>query len=413
MRAVMLGLVFSLLAALPAGAAPSGVVARWLQYDAAGQPQARVAVSGAACPMIVVDGHARPMAERAPPSTAFPVRLCVASLPARARRISVLGEAMPRPTRAPARIVVFGDTGCRVLHRTVQDCRDPEAWPFARVARAAAAQHPDLVIHVGDYLYRETPCPAQAAGCAGSPSGDRWATWRADFFTPAAPLLETAPWILVRGNHEECHRAGHGWTRLLSAAPFPGGDACALNEPPYAVPMDGLRFIVFDDANAPDPTADAALVPTYRRDFARVVQLAQGPSWLLMHRPLRGILRLPSGQVTGGNATLLAARPVLPRAVALLLAGHIHAFEAINYAGGLPPQFIVGTGGDLLDQAPADLAGIAVGGARVTHGLSLPGFGFLLLTRQSAGQWHAEVFTPSGRVERRCRFAARRISCES
>ena len=40
-----------------------------------------------------------------------------------------------------------------------------------RRSRLAAAQKPDLVIHVGDYYYRETPCPAGEAKCAGSPFG--------------------------------------------------------------------------------------------------------------------------------------------------------------------------------------------------------------------------------------------------
>ena len=98
--------------------------------------------------------------------------------------------------------------------RHLQACNDPAAWPFPPVARAAAALKPDLVIHVGDYLYRENPCPAGNAGCAGSPWGDNWTTWNADFFDPAAPLLAAAPIVLVRGNHEDCARAGPGWLRL-------------------------------------------------------------------------------------------------------------------------------------------------------------------------------------------------------
>ena len=44
-------------------------------------------------------------------------------------------------------------------------------WPFPKIAATAAAARPDLVIHVGDYHYREAPCPAERAGCANSPSG--------------------------------------------------------------------------------------------------------------------------------------------------------------------------------------------------------------------------------------------------
>ena len=45
------------------------------------------------------------------------------------------------------------------------------------------------MIHVGDYIYREDPCPAGDEGCAGSPYGDNWPTWEADFFEPAGAAL--------------------------------------------------------------------------------------------------------------------------------------------------------------------------------------------------------------------------------
>jgi len=61
------------------------------------------------------------------------------------------------------------------------------------LAASVAAAKPDLVIHVGDYLYRESACPPRDSGCARSPHGDDWPTWTADFFAPAAPALLAAP----------------------------------------------------------------------------------------------------------------------------------------------------------------------------------------------------------------------------
>ena len=111
------------------------------------------------------------------------------------------------------------------------------------------------------------------------------------------------------------------------------------------------------------------------------------PVWLAMHRPIWGIVDLPLGIVAGGNRTMMAAQEPngLPRNVGLLLAGHIHTFEAINYENGVPPQIIAGEGGDLLDTAPRDLSGRSVGAAKIASGLSLPGYGFLLLTRGRPG----------------------------
>jgi hypothetical protein len=166
----------------------------------------------------------------------FRITVCQALAPAMAKAPTVGG--LPVPTLRPAvqRIVVIGDTGCRLKKNKpperdeVQDCNDTFDWPFATVARLAAARGPDLVIHVGDYYYREMPCPEERPGevrpgCRDSPNGDTWRTWKFDFFDPAAPLLAAAPWVFVRGNHESCvvkgePRGGKGWVRLLDPSPI-------------------------------------------------------------------------------------------------------------------------------------------------------------------------------------------------
>lgn len=395
-------------------AAASDIVSHWVQFAADGGAEARVVTRGP-CPTLTIDDAAAPTTERAPadlkPTSMFPIRVCVAKLPRAAKRVELLGDALPVPSAAPQRIIVLGDTGCRIQGGTMQACNDPAAWPFPRIAKQAADLHPDLVIHVGDYLYRESPCATGVPRCAGSPWGDNLTTWQADLFAPAAPLLAAAPWILVRGNHEECIRAGRGWTLLLSPTRFETAHPCLESEPPYAVADGGLNFIVIDDAIAPDIPGDDKLVPLYRANFKRVGELATSPSWLLMHRPLRGLVRVSLGLVVGGSRTLVpAAGAGLPPAIELVLSGHIHVFEALNYDGGWPPQFIVGNGGDKLDEAPADLGGVEVAGARITEGLSLPGFGFLLLTRDGEA-WQADAYDAGGTVRRRCIVAERRIRC--
>jgi hypothetical protein len=397
------------LAVTPALAAPD-IVARWVQYDATGAAQARLIVDGGSCPALSVDGAEVATAQRAAPDARFPYRVCTARIPAGSRSIAALGKTLAAPAAEPGRIIVLGDTGCRVKGKTVQACSDPAAWPFARLAETAASLHPDLVIHVGDYLYRETPCPADDARCAGTPSGDNWASWRADFFEPGENLLAAAPWVVVRGNHEDCERAGRGWTRLLAGAPYDPAVPCAENEAPYQVRLAGLNLVVMDNANASDQGAPPDLVALYRTQFPAVAQLATGPSWVLLHRPIRGIVRV-RGAVLGGNQTMLAAEPELPASVELLVSGHIHAFEALDYGEGSPPQLVVGNGGDKLDAAPEDLTGIEVGGLVVTHGRSLPGFGFLLLTRSGSG-WQGEAYDVERTLRRTCAIASRQIVCD-
>ncbi len=340
------------------------------------------------------------------------MRICAITLAGEARRASIDGVSVPMRKSEPARILVIGDTGCRVEGNFTQACNDPGQWPFARIAAEAAKLNPDLVIHVGDYDYRESPCPAGNAGCAGTLWGDNWPSWNADFFTPAAPLLTAAPFVFVRGNHEECSRFGAGWLRLLGPLRFSAGAPCVEHIAPYAVGLEGTTLAVLDDANAPDVNAPRNLVQVYRGDFAAVKQMTTAPVWLLSHRPLSGYVRLPPGISAGGNQTLLMAMldDGFPQNVELMISGHIHAFEAINYAGKVPPQLIAGNGGDTLVNAPADLSGINIGGLPVANGITLPGFGYLLLTR-NGDAWLADVFDVNGAKERTCMFAAGKLAC--
>src|SRR5262249_40934003 len=120
----------------------------------------------------------------------------------------------------PERILMVGDTGCRIKGEALQDCNDPQKWPFPAVAAAAANLRPDLVIHVGDYLYRESPCPVRMAGCAGSPWGDNWRTWAADFFTRGGPPAAPAP-VGPGARHPESWRPpGRGFPPPAGPAAF-------------------------------------------------------------------------------------------------------------------------------------------------------------------------------------------------
>lgn len=396
-------------AALPARAE---VLSKWVQLAPGGEAEARAMVRGSACPNATVDGASVPMRVRAAADDKFPALLCALTLDRTAKRVSIAGEDIPLPKPVPERILVLGDTGCRIKGSTIQACNDPAAWPFPQVAAQAAKLKPDLVIHVGDYLYRESACPAGEARCAGSPFGDNWTTWDADFFTPAKPLLEAAPWVVVRGNHEECVRAGAGFLRLLGPLPFVAGAPCTDHVPPYAVPLGSVNLIVMDNASAVDRGPSDELVNTYKSDFAALGSLATRPTWLAMHHPIWGVVKIQFGIVVGGNSTLMDAEDGtgIPDTVDLMLAGHIHTFEAMNYNHGLPPQLIVGEGGDMLDAAPPDLAGQVVGATKITDGLSLPGYGFLLLTHVG-DRWTVDVFDATGKRERNCTFAARRLDC--
>ncbi len=410
--AVRLSIVsFFAILSTAANAAPPTLLSHWVQLAPGGGAEARAVVQGDACPPAMINGANAPMRLRAAADKNFPVLLCAVTLPPDAKHLSILGADMPLPNPDPQRIIVLGDTGCRIKGSAVQACNDPTKWEFPEIAAAAAKLKPDLVIHVGDYLYREGPCPGVDSGCAGTPWGDNWPTWAADFFTPAAPLLGASAWVVVRGNHEDCDRSGPGWLRLLGPLAVDTAN-CVSHLAPYPISLKPMNLIVLDDADASDVLAPSNQVAVYRGDFAAIGTLAPAPAWLVMHRPIWGVVKGPMGMVLGGNATMMAAvdgSGIAPN-ISLLLAGHIHTFEAINYEKGAPPQILAGEGGDLLDPAPADLTGQSVGSMKITSGLSLPGYGFLLFTRGANG-WTVDVRAADGSHERTCEFASGHIDC--
>src|SRR6185436_10021583 len=86
----------------------------------------------------------------------FTVRVCEARYPFGPSLAVAGGPRLPVVSRAPSRVAVLGDTGCKPNDQQGCGLDDP-AWPLPALAKAAAANRPDLVIHVGDYNYRGTP----------------------------------------------------------------------------------------------------------------------------------------------------------------------------------------------------------------------------------------------------------------
>lgn len=396
-----------LLLSLPAAAQAAD--SAWVQATASGF-EARLVTTAANCPMLRTDKGDVAMAMRAMATADFP-QVCAAAIPSGANHASITGRTLPLPVANPQRILVLGDTGCRIKGATLQACNDPAKWPFPQLAKAAAALKPDLVIHVGDYLYRESACPPGNQGCAGSPWGDNWITWQADFYEPAAPLLAAAPIVLTRGNHEDCDRAGPGWLRLQGPSAFE--TACAKHLPLTSVDLGSIRLAVMDDATAQETDLDRDQSPTYAAELTGMAAIP-APVWFVHHRPIWAAITGPLGIPIGGNLQLIDATriasqrgaPLIAPSVELMLSGHIHTFEAINYTKGVPPQIVAGNGGDNLDVTPLNLRGaqfLGHSGVTVADGLSVGGFGFLLMTR-SEGGWTIDLYDSAGAKTRTCRF---------
>ncbi|HSY29460.1 MAG TPA: metallophosphoesterase [Burkholderiaceae bacterium] len=422
-----------------------------------GTPVARVLTSAATCPQIKIDGADLTMNVRAAPQTlplrptrsavedskpsAFPLLTCEKFIPPHATSISVEGKPLPLPPAQVNRIVVIGDTGCRIKKsdNASQPCNDPQQYPFAAVAAAAAKWKPDLVVHVGDYLYRENACPEGNKGCAGSPWGYGWDAWNADFFRPARPLLQAAPWILVRGNHESCARAGQGWWRLIDPRPLVPGRDCvtAANDDngdysdPYAVPIGGdSQFIVLDTSNTPGGVIQPGDIRQikYADLYRKMDKLSQQAGYNIgvNHHPILGFAAKEDKKgnisVLPGNGGLQSVfgpiNPLfLPPRMNAMLSGHVHVWEEISFSSPHPTQFVAGFSGTSEDTVPlpatltADQA--PAPGAIVDHFSSwVNGFGYMTMERKGANQWDVKIWNVTGQQVNSCKIEGKKSVCE-
>jgi len=380
----------------------------WVELGADGALSVRTIVApGAACPAVSADGAGVATVQRGAPDGKFPLQLCEARAPAATGRLTVGGAAAPTLPATVRRIVVIGDTGCRLEGRAIQDCGNPNAWPFAMIAGRAAAKRPDLVIHVGDYYYRVSACPVGRAGCAGSPHGDNWLTWKAELFDPAAPLLAAAPWVMVRGNHELCRRGGHGWFRLLD--PHPARADCLDRTAPYRLSVGGLALLMFDSSDADDFLTPPDKVAFYAGQLAPLLAGVPPRAWLVTHRPVWGLSSGPFAGLTVDLTEQAAIRGHIPANLDLVLSGHLHDFLAYDFGPERPAQLIVGNGGASLYEV-MEPAGAEIDGLAIRRGLGLQRFGYFAMERSDAG-WDGTLYGTDDTILARCRLAGRELEC--
>jgi hypothetical protein len=137
LHGVFAAVLAALLLTAPVGASQAKIYAQWVQLGPDGTASAR-AVTDEACPAVIFDGVSVTMSVRSEPGqpfgnvkpAEFPVRGCEVAVPPGAVTATLDGKSLPLPKANPRRILVFGDTGCRLLGAAAQNCNDPVDWPL-------------------------------------------------------------------------------------------------------------------------------------------------------------------------------------------------------------------------------------------------------------------------------------------
>jgi len=343
---------------------------------------------------------------RASANSDFDVTTCEYAIHAKVKSVSINGQKLQLLKHAPTRIIIIGDSGCRTrkhrkLKKTVyQACNNPAKWPFAKISSVAAKLKPDLIIHTGDYYYRESPCPAGNKGCEGTPYGDNWPAWQADFFKPAKPLLASAPWIMGRGDRELCHNANpakrgdKGFMRFISAFP---DVACIRFQPMYAIPFDGLTFAVIDTSESeryPVGKMPTNPVLQYKKMLKQISELSAKNVWLISQVPLWTVAPNKPGQIT--TPITVASNLNLSPNINLVISGDIHNLHLLSFKSNRAAQMIVGNSGSKLQTRPAYLVpGLSEADVKMWY--KMKKFGFVFMIKQRRG-WEIQVRNVQGKI---------------
>ncbi|MFM7145943.1 MAG: metallophosphoesterase, partial [Actinomycetales bacterium] len=421
-----------------------------------------VVPAGLQCPSLqVTDSQGNPravaMRERQRPKntgSAFaPLAVCSTPVPVGAVSANIAGYRVPAamPGRVK-QIAMLGDSGCRVTTWEVQACSDPAQWPLARVSASIAADRPDVIIINGDFFYRESSCPVNEEDfCAASPGQvpglpftDSAYGWLADVFIPMAPMLATAPLVVVRGNHEACNRGGNGYFYFFdprqdtanTCAPtiVDGILTAAPTVPTPTYPIDlrvssarTLQLAIVDSSGGNDPTVSPYSViqrPAYQQAAAITAKRPGRESWLLTHRPIFGfasnVFDTPSEPIVWGSADQAAAAWGLLGTYDLIFSSHMHIAEVVQLPG-LPAQLILGNAGTELDPSTGYVLpneGFNVGPDRTYPVPSSAWvdvrFGYAMAEPgKSPHTWRLQMRDPQGAAFATCGLRATRLYCRA
>ncbi len=369
---------------------------QWVQMAPNNQLSVRaILLDDEQCPTVRINNIPMPMQLRAPKTAKFPA-VCERLVSRDTHSIKIQQQSLPTLPSDINRIAILGDTGCRIKKYSVQACNDEAAWPLRTIITSIAAQTPDITLHLGDYIYREAPCPEGNKGCQGSPSGYHWDTWNTEWFFLAKPLLKSSVIAFARGNHEDCNRAHNGWFRYLSPWAYQQNQQnCIAMEQPYVFKLKNVNYIMFDSSTGKDYRTTDAQIALYKNTAKQLNLAKDSTNLFLTHRPMWTHYKQKYGYDYGNLTQQIAFKNLLPDNT-LILSGHAHYLQTIDMQNDYD-QIIIGNSGTKLDKVSKSTEKLVNINKHIANFVySRPGFGYSILTNAMKFDFYDENHTLVG-----------------
>lgn len=365
----------------------------WIQLNAQGKYEFRI-VGVDSCPSIECDGIGIATQSRFEGSDGFRAKTCFADV-SNCSKVSFGGNTR-EIKKSIDKVAFIGDTGCRIKigkkdkdKTSFQECSDPNAWSAKEIAQTIASMKPDLVVHVGDYNYREK-CDnkelCDKLGITSEDVGSGYNIWEKDFLEPFDSLLQSATFVFVRGNHENCDRSWEGYMSMLSPYPFArcknsdSGSRMFKNIPQdaYRVEIGGFKAVIADSAGQNDDSVKHSDKEYFTKMFKDLKDDMQD-SLFITHKPLYNL------NFDSSNAQEEAYDSLNVESKAII-SGHIHNFQYMENRN--IKQVIVGNSGTKLDKHPAT-------NNSYPKSVQIEEFGFVILDR-AGDEYVGTLYSKSG-----------------
>lgn len=314
--------------------------------------------------------------------------------------VEIRDKKIKLPNKDIKRFVVIGDSGCESSFfdskHDYQNCNDPNAWPFKELADKVSTLKADFIIHMGDYAYRN-----KYTNKLDKVKNEQmqWFFIREEFFKPANNMLNSAPMIFVRGNHESCNKMGIAWFQYLSSNKYE--QSCKGAEEPFDLSFDDLNLVILDTSDTHGSLEySASELDKYKKLFSKLDGNAKDSSWLLMHHPIIALKKLNETElfpdILDASVINAAFDKKYVSKFPVAISGHFHVLAHLKRNEDKMEQFIVGNGGTPIHRTKHKFYQYD---DKKSTGEVLANFGYLVFDKIADDTWKATGFDLQGKEQ--------------